>query len=388
MRIKLLKLVLVLFAGASLASCNGYDADAELTALEAEMDRLEKEDQHIREHFLERINSLRKKLTDLIAQVEADLKARIDEEGRNLLSTLNKKAASMRNNITKSFNESREYMNSSFTSCRGYISDSFKNLEKSRDALEAEIQKAIQNNEKDKLAKLMTIEGKLDNVTKMAKKVEAAIGRLEPQIAEAERFNSRINAVATGLDDLDEAFAEMEKNQLKLMQLVENEITDEYLASLSTAKLAEVKSAVAKAESLIDEMESYKDEMEDLASISEEMLSGMEDLENDFGSAVDDFSSLVDDCDDALSNTYEFWEYFENSDAEDHLAEIESLAEENISIYDETLEKIEEINSHVDTFYATVWDWEAQAHEFLQSAYDYGEEALDKYSEIESVRGW
>ena len=386
MKRNLLTLLLVILCGAPLVSCH-YDADAELKALEDEMTRLEQEDQRIRAHFLEKINSLRSRLTTLIAQVEADLKARIDKEGDALIHSLNLRVSALKTEILNGFNDSRDYMNQRFSSCKKHISDSFDKLDKSKDALEDLIRDALDKQETERVKKLMALESKLDAVLERAERVQNGLAGLEEKLASAEELNRRLNKVSTTLDDLDEAFGEMEQNQLALMQLVEDEITDEYLNSLTSAQLAQVKAAVADAEALIDQMESYKDELEDLSAQSEDMLGSMEDLSDWLGSAVDDYDSMLGDCEGALDNCLEFWSYFENSDAEDKLGEIESLAEENVELYDSTLDMLDEIDSHVETFYATVWDWEAQAHEFLQSAYDFGQEAIDKYEEIESVRG-
>lgn len=383
MKHKLIKFICVLLAGAVMVSCNkDYDAEAEIAALEAEMDRLEQEDQHIREHFLERINSLRKRLTDLIAQTEAELIARIDAEGEALLARLNHKVAALKDKIIKEFNDTREYMDASFISCKGYIQDSFEKLDLSMEAIDDLIQDAISAQEEEKVKKLVALEGDIKGVVKRAEKIEATIGSLEGKLSDAEAFNKRLNDVARTMDDLDEAYAEMEKNQLDLMKMVEEKFTDEYFSSLSTAKLAEVKAAIAEAEDLIDEMETYKDDLENFAALADDMVGCMENLESDLSDAISEYDGLTTECEDALGNVMSIWEYFDGSDAEERLSQIQDLADSNNELYDDCLSKLDELEGHLDDYVSTVDDWHSQAHDYLQSCYHYGFEALQAFDEL------
>ena len=386
---KFIKILCAVLSGAILVSCEGnFDADAEIAALEAEMDRLEQEDQAIRAHFLERINTLRSRLTGLINEVEADLIARIDNEEAALIGGLNKKIMTFKSNMQKAFNDSRTYMNQSFKECRSHISYSFSNLDESRDALEVEITKAINQQQTAKVNKLLNLEKELNGVNSRAQTLEKKIRDVEKKLRDAEAFNQKLNNLTTVSHVLDDAYAEMEKNQLKLMKMVKNELTENYLNSLSTAQLNALKRCISKADGLLEDMQQFADEIADFATDSEDLLSSMESLADDFGSAVSDYESMVSDCEETMSNSNELWEYFVNSDAETYYNNIINITESNQNLYDNSIAQLDELMNHLRTYEGTVDDWHSEAHDYLQACYDYADTALEYYQEIESIRGW
>ena len=381
---RIIKWIGVLLLGAALASCN-YDADAELKALEEEMDRLEQEDQRIREHFLEKINSLRGRLVTLIAQVEQELNEKIDSGRRAVLKKLSERVSTLSAKINKGFDDTRDYMDKTFSSCRSYITQSFNSLEKSQNALAEQINQARIKGEEEHLKVLLLLEKDLNEVSSGAGAVKAAIDGMEEQLSKAEEMKKRLERVKIASDDLDEAYSEMERNQLALMQALEDKITDEYLSSLTTAQLAQVKKLVAEAESLVDSMEDFK---EDISNYSTDAESYLDEMDN-FASMLDDlngdYSSVVDDLMDGLSNIEEFWEYFENSDAASWYDEIDSLIDENQSIYQSTMDTIDEQRDKIEAFYSESWDWYDDVHSCCQEAYDHSDNAEQKAHEILSL---
>lgn len=388
MKFKSLKLIGLLLCGIFLLPACDKSTEEELRSLEEEMDRLEQEDLSIRNHFLGRINSLRQKLTDLIAEVEAELNARIDEEGEGLIRSLNLKIMNLKNKIQKGFSESREYMNTSFSSCKSDISQTFTYLDKSKDALDKEIQKAINAQQSAKVKQLMEVERKLDAVTKRAGDVENAIKGLEGKLANAEEFKRKLTNIAVIADDLDEAYAEMERKQLQLMKLVKEDITEDYLASLTTAQLARMKAAIASAETLINHMESYKGDLADFAAGSDDLLSQMLNLSDDFEDALNAYEDMADECQTAMDNVMDIWSWFDNSEAEEHLSNIMDLAGSNQELYDAAISKLDELQGHLDDYNSVVEEWHSSAHDYFESCYDYADAALANYEEIESARGY
>lgn len=381
---RLFKVIGVLLLGAALASCN-YDADAELKALEEEMDRLEQEDQKIRNHFLEKINSLRGRLVDLIAQVEQELNEKIESGRRAVLKKLSEKVNTLTAKINKGFDDTRDYMDDTFSSCRDYITKSFTSLEKCQNALASQIDQARQKGEEDNLKVLLLLEKDLDRVKSGAQSVKASIDGMENQLAKAEEMKKRLERVRIASDDLDEAYSEMERKQLALMQALEDKITDEYLESLTTTQLAEVKKLVAEAESLVDSMEGFKDDISNYSIDAESYLADMEDVAAMLDDLNSDYGSVVDDLMDGLSNIEEFWEYFESSEASTWYDEIDSLADENQSLYEATMDTIDEQRDIIEAFYSASWDWYEDVQACCEEAYGHSDAAESKANEILSL---
>lgn len=381
---KLFNVIGVLLLGAALASCN-YDADAELKALEEEMDRLEQEDQKIRNHFLEKINSLRGRLVDLIAQVEQELNEKIESGRRAVLKKLSEKVNTLTAKINKGFDDTRDYMDDTFSSCRDYITKSFTCLEKCQNALASQIDQARQKGEEDNLKVLLLLEKDLDRVKSGAQSVKASIDGMENQLAKAEEMKKRLERVRIASDDLDEAYSEMERKQLALMQALEDKITDEYLESLTTAQLAEVKKLVAEAESLVDSMEGFKDDISNYSIDAESYLADMEDVAAMLDDLNSDYGSVVDDLMDGMSNIEEFWEYFESSEASTWYDEIDSLADENQSLYEATMDTIDEQRDIIEAFYSASWDWYEDVETCCEEAYGHSDAAESKANEILSL---
>ena len=371
-----------MLCGAAVLSCDGYDADAELKALEEEMDRLEQEDKHIREHFLEKINSLRGRLTELISQVEQELNDKIEQGGRAVLSALNKKVSALTKRINDGFDSTRDYMDESFSKCENHIQDTFEALAKKQQALEIKIDDARIKGEEDHLAALMIMEKNLGLITKDVENVQSAIKKVEDRLSNAEDMKRRAQKVSVALDDLDEAYSEMERQQLSLLKALEDEITDDYLASLTSAQLAQVKNLVAEAEDILDDIEACKNNLSGRATDSEDYLSQMEDLADFVDSMNSDYDSIVGDLLDGISDIEEFWEFFEDNEAADWYDEIDSLVEENRSLYQEVLANIEEQNDRIEDFYSVVWDWYDTVEGDCNDVYNYADHAKDKAEEI------
>ena len=83
----------------ALHGCKDADMEAELAARNARLDELEKQDQEIRNILYAKLNALRGKLLPIIAQVESDLKKKIDNESDKIIHALEENIKSMTKRI-------------------------------------------------------------------------------------------------------------------------------------------------------------------------------------------------------------------------------------------------------------------------------------------------